>query len=168
MSGDVVQLFRRLTSGVYVVGVADGAARDAFTAAWVMQVSFDPLLIALSVNTSNASYPLLVAGGGFSINVLGHGQLDHARRFGTVSGREVDKFADVSWEPAPSTGSPLLIDAVAYLDCQLVERHLLGDHELIVGRVLDGAVRWPGVLPMAYAETGDLDQSSGLYPATLG
>jgi flavin reductase (DIM6/NTAB) family NADH-FMN oxidoreductase RutF len=45
-----VDLFRRLTNGVYIVGVAHGAARNAFTAAWITQVSFDPLLIALSVN----------------------------------------------------------------------------------------------------------------------
>jgi flavin reductase (DIM6/NTAB) family NADH-FMN oxidoreductase RutF len=43
-------LFQRLTQGVYVVGVAHEEARNAFTAAWVMQVSFDPLLLALSVN----------------------------------------------------------------------------------------------------------------------
>ena len=48
-------LFRRLTLGVYVVGVAHDGQRDAFTAAWLMQVSFEPLLLALSVNPANAS-----------------------------------------------------------------------------------------------------------------
>ncbi len=165
---DVVELFRRLTCGVYVVGVAHRDARDAFTAAWVMQVSFDPLLLVLVVNPSNASYPLLVASRAFSINVLGQGQLDHARRFGTASGRDVDKLAGVGWEPAPRTGSPLLIEAVAYFDCELAERHRAGDHELVVGRVLDGAVRAPHQRPMTYVETGDLDQSRGLYPTTFG
>ena len=50
MSGSIAALFQRLTQGVYVVGVAHGEARNAFTAAWVMQVSFDPLLLALSIN----------------------------------------------------------------------------------------------------------------------
>ena len=50
MSGSVAALFQRLTQGVYVVGVAHGEVRNAFTAAWVMQVSFDPLLLALSIN----------------------------------------------------------------------------------------------------------------------
>ena len=56
--------FRRLTLGVYVVGVAADGRPDAFTAAWVMQASFDPLLLALSINREHASYPLLHAGGG--------------------------------------------------------------------------------------------------------
>jgi flavin reductase (DIM6/NTAB) family NADH-FMN oxidoreductase RutF len=50
MSGSVAALFHRLTQGVYVVGVAHGEVRNAFIAAWVMQASFDPLLLALSVN----------------------------------------------------------------------------------------------------------------------
>ena len=50
MSGSIAALFQRLTQGVYVVGVAYGELRNAFTAAWVMQVSFDPLLLALSIN----------------------------------------------------------------------------------------------------------------------
>ena len=50
MSRSVAALFKRLTQGVYVVGVAHGEERNAFTASWVMQVSFDPLLLALSIN----------------------------------------------------------------------------------------------------------------------
>jgi flavin reductase (DIM6/NTAB) family NADH-FMN oxidoreductase RutF len=42
MSGSIAALFQRLTQGVYVVGVAHGEVHNAFTAAWVMQVSYDP------------------------------------------------------------------------------------------------------------------------------
>ena len=56
MSGSIAALFQRLTQGVYVVGVAHGEVRNAFTAAWVMQVSFDPLLLALSINPHHSSY----------------------------------------------------------------------------------------------------------------
>jgi len=50
MSNSIAALFQHLTQGLYVVGVADGKTRSAFTAARVMQVSFDPLLLALSLN----------------------------------------------------------------------------------------------------------------------
>ena len=92
---DLADLFRRLTAGVYVVGVADGGRRNAFTAAWLMQVSFDPLLLALSINPGHASFPLLVGGDGFAVSVLSCDQLDLARHFGTRSGRETDKLAGV-------------------------------------------------------------------------
>ena len=59
-----------------------GSARNAFTAAWVMQVSFDPLLLALSINPRHSSYGLLKESRAFSINVLKKGQLDLAGHYG--------------------------------------------------------------------------------------
>ena len=70
MSDSIATLFQRLTQGVYVVGVASGEVRNAFTAAWVMQVSFNPLLIVLSIDPRHSSYRLLKEGQAFSINVL--------------------------------------------------------------------------------------------------
>jgi flavin reductase (DIM6/NTAB) family NADH-FMN oxidoreductase RutF len=160
---EIAALFRRLTAGVYVVGAAHGQQRDAFTAAWVMQVSFDPLLIAVSVNPDNASYALLRDGGGFAISVLRQGQLELARRFGTRSGRDQDKLAGISWHPG-RTGAPILDDAAAYFDCVLAGSMRSGDHELVLGRVVDGRILAPGATPMTYAETGEMDGSSALYP----
>jgi flavin reductase (DIM6/NTAB) family NADH-FMN oxidoreductase RutF len=82
MSGSLAALFKRLTQGVYVVGVAHEEERNAFTAAWVMQVSFDPLLLALSINPRHSSYRLLKEGAAFSVNVLKKDQLHLAEHFG--------------------------------------------------------------------------------------
>ena len=163
---DLADLFRRLNAGVYVVGVADGERRNAFTAAWLMQVSFDPLLLALSVNPGHASFPLLVGGGGFAVSVLSRDQLELARHFGTRSGRETDKLAGVSWR-AGRTGAPILADAVAYLECRLTERVPAGDHEIVIARPVAGEILLPDAIPLTYAETGDLDGSRELYPASL-
>jgi flavin reductase (DIM6/NTAB) family NADH-FMN oxidoreductase RutF len=164
---EIAALFRRLTRGVYVVGVAQGDRRNAFTAAWVMQVSFQPPLLALAIHPEHASYPLLLAGGAFAISVLQRGQLDLARAFGTRSGREADKLAGVRWRAA-GTGAPVLEESVAFFDCRVSSRHPAGDHELVIGRVVDGAVLRPDAAPMLYIETGDLDGSEGLYPETIG
>jgi flavin reductase (DIM6/NTAB) family NADH-FMN oxidoreductase RutF len=166
MSDGVAALFRRLTAGVHVVGVAHGGARNAFTAAWVMQVSFDPLLLALSINPGHASHALLRDGGGFAVSVLGRGQLDLARHFGLRSGRDLDKLAGVAWRPGRS-GAPILDQALAYFDCTVTHRLPAGDHELVVGRVEGGAILDAETAPLAYAETGDMDGSGALYPARL-
>jgi flavin reductase (DIM6/NTAB) family NADH-FMN oxidoreductase RutF len=163
---DLAGLFRRLTAGVYVVGVADGERRNAFTAAWLMQVSFDPLLLALSVNPGHASFPLLVGGGGFAVSVLSRDQLDLARHFGTRSGRETDKLAGVSWR-AGRTGAPILAGAVAYLECRLTGRIPAGDHEIVIARPVAGEILLPDAIPLTYADTGDLDGSRELYPPSL-
>ena len=157
---------RRLTLGVYVVGVAADGQSDGFTAAWVMQASFDPLLLALSINREHASYPLLRAGGGFVVNLLKHEQLGLARRFGTQSGRDHDKLAGVRWRPGRS-GGPILEEALGYFDCRLEGSMPAGDHDVVLGRVLEARLLDPEAVPLTYADTGDLDGSSALFPAEL-
>ena len=162
----VAALFRRLTQGVYVVGVSDGQQRDAFTAAWIMQASFDPLLLAVSINPDNASYELLHASGWFTVNVLKQDQLDLARHFGTKSGRDRDKLARVRTRPGQA-GSPILEEALAYFECALEGRTRAGDHELVLGRVVNGKILDPKATPLTYAETDDMDGSSALYPGSF-
>lgn len=166
MSERPIELLRRLTNGVYVVGVAHGGLTDAFTATWISQVSFDPLLLALSINPGHASFPLLVSGGVFAVTVLRSGQLEAARHFGTQSGREVDKLAGRRWQ-AGIGGAPVLMDGAAYLECRVVGRHGTGDHEIVVARVVGGRVLAADASPMLYAETGNLDGSADLYPGSL-
>jgi flavin reductase (DIM6/NTAB) family NADH-FMN oxidoreductase RutF len=162
-STNICALFRRLTHGVYVIGVAHELRRDGFTAAWVVQASFDPLRLAVSVNPKNASYPLLQASGGCAVSVLKRGRLDLARHFGTRSGRDGDKLTGIPWHPAAS-GAPVLDDALAYFDCKVEGSLPAGDHALLLVRVVDGAILDPDAQPMTYAETGDMDGSSALYP----
>jgi flavin reductase (DIM6/NTAB) family NADH-FMN oxidoreductase RutF len=159
-------LLRRLTTGVYVVGVASGGRRNAFTAAWVAQVSFDPLLLALAIHPAHASFQLLVESGAFTVSVLERGRLDLARSFGTRTGRDSDKLAGMPWR-AGTSGAPVLEESIAFLDCRVVSRHTAGDHELVIGEVVDGAVLRPEAEPMRYVETGDLDGSEALYPDKL-
>jgi flavin reductase (DIM6/NTAB) family NADH-FMN oxidoreductase RutF len=159
-------LFRRLTAGVYVVGVAEGERRNAFTAAWLTQVSFDPLLLALSVNPGHASFPLRVGGGGFTVSVLAREQLHLARHFGTRSARDADKLAGIPWRPG-RTGAPVLAEAIAYLECRLTQRIPAGDHEIVIGQVEAGELLLPNAAPLIYVDTGDLDGSRVLYPDTL-
>jgi flavin reductase (DIM6/NTAB) family NADH-FMN oxidoreductase RutF len=163
MSDGIADLFRHLTTGVHVIGVADGDRRNAFTASWVMQVSFRPLLLAISINPAHASYTILHDGRVFAISVLRAEQQAVAEHFGTHSGRTLDKLAGTPWRSG-QTGAPLLLGALAYFDCQVVSDVEAGDHRLVTGRVVDGAVLSPDGQPLIYAETGDLDQSADLYP----
>lgn len=162
MAHELAKLFRQITTGVYVIGVAHEERRNAFTAAWVMQVSFRQLLVAVSINPEHLSYPLLMDGRVFSVNVLRRGLMELVRHFGAR--REIEKLAGIPWRVG-LTGAPILTDALAYFDCRLIDTFPAGDHLLAIGHVLDGALVAPDSIPMSYAETGDLDGSSELYPA---
>ncbi len=161
MSDLIAALFQRLTQGVYVVGVTHREVRNAFTAAWVMQVSFDPLLLALSINPHHSSYGLLRQSRVFSINVLKKDQLELAAHYGRPAG--ADKLALVEWTTA-RTGAPLLSEALAWFECQVVDEHPAGDHVLVLGKVIEGKLLDSNAEPMAYRDTGVMDGASALFP----
>jgi len=165
MSDSIAALFQRLTQGVYVVGVANGEARNAFTAASVMQVSFDPLLLALSINPHHFSYPLLKQGGSFSVNVLKKGQLDLVAHYGQPA--RADKLDSKAWT-AGRTGAPLLHECLAWFERRLVSEHPAGDHVLVVGKVIDGRLLDADAEPMSYRETGAMDGASARFPDGFG
>ena len=101
MKKDLHSLFQKLTHGVYVIGVSCNGENNAFTASWVMQVSFTPLLLALSINPDHSSYKLLKEGGVFSVNVLPKDRFDLAEHFGQPE--STDKLSSVVWHQGKTT-----------------------------------------------------------------
>jgi flavin reductase (DIM6/NTAB) family NADH-FMN oxidoreductase RutF len=71
--------------------------------------------------------------GRFGVNVLGRRHEPFAIR-ATPAG--ADRFAGLDWELGRS-GVPLLKDALACLECEIVAEHPAGDHWIVVGRVDD-------------------------------
>ena len=151
-------LLKEISSGVYVIGVSDGTHQNAFTAAWVMQVSFNPPLLAISINPEHYSYQLLQAGGVCTVNVLGHDQFAIAEHFGRSA---KDKMARFQWQK-DKTGAPILSESLVYFDCQVSHYTDAGDHKIAVCKVI-AAARLNEGRPLLYNETGNLDGSSELY-----
>lgn len=160
----LASLFKTLTHGVYVIGVAGEERRNAFTAAWVMQASFDPPLLAISINPRHSSYALLQEGNEFTVNVLSRGRGDLARHFGQPA--SIDKLSTISWRAAEG-GAPIVLDALAWFECERIGECPAGDHVIVVGQVIDGAVLDPKAIPMNYRETGDMDGSAALLTEVL-
>ena len=155
-------LFKQISLGVYVIGVSDGERQNAFTAACVMQVSFNPPLLAISINPEHCSYQLLQAGGVCTVNVLGQDQFAIAEHFGRS---DKDKMAGFQWQK-DKTGAPVLSESLAYFDCQVSHYTDAGDHKIAVCKVIATARLNEG-RPLLYNETGDLDGSSSIYKKSL-
>lgn len=152
-------LLQHISHGVYVIGVSDGVHQNAFTAAWVMQVSFDPLLLAFSINPDHYSFKLLQAGGSCTVNVLGKEHYALAEHFGR-SGL-TNKMAGFEWRKSKS-GAPVLLDSLVYFDCQVSHYAEAGDHKIAVCKIIDAELLNSGQ-PLLYGETGAMDGSSALY-----
>ena len=124
----------RLPTGVVVVAGGEREQPSALVVGSFMSVSLEPPLVAVCVAKTSTSWPAIEAGGHFCANVLGDGQQRLAKRFAQSGG---DKFAGVSWSPAPATGAPLLEGVTAWIDCTIYKRYEAGDHWLVLGEVLE-------------------------------
>ena len=70
--------------------------------------------------------------GQFCVNILAS---DQTPLCGIMASRADDKFEGVDWTPAPVTNAPVLPGVLAVIDCLVDEVVVLGDHDLLVGRV---------------------------------
>ena len=156
---NIENILQQLSQGVYVIGVADGEKVNAFTAAWVMQVSFSPVLLAISIHPEHYSYQLLKQGNVCSVNVLSQKQMHLAAHFGQ-SGLK-DKMSVGTWAAAV-TGAPVLQESLAYFDCKMSHEVAAGDHQLVVCEVLEARQLNVGTA-MLYSDTGTMDNSAELY-----
>ena len=144
--------FTALVHGVYVVTTRLGEKINGMTAAWVAQVSLNPLLVMVSIAPSRYSHTLIKESGIFAINVLTGEQVELAKRFGYKSGRKIDKFTGLDYLAAGS-GAPVLPQAYAYLDLKLVHTYAAGDHTLFVGEVTEAKILHPQSQPLIFKKS---------------
>ena len=125
--------------GIYVMTTERGGKIAASTVNWVTQTAFAPPLVAVGMKTDSGAYDIAKEAGGFALNMLGKGQQGLAFGFFKPATVEGDK---VSGEPfhAGSTGAPILDNAIASVECQIVEIVEQGDHHIFVGEVVDANV----------------------------
>ena len=143
------QALRTFRYGLYVLTCGQGTEAHAATISWVTQISFTPRRVALGVRKDSHIYAELVAGRTFALNVIAEGQEGLASAFFRYVVPREDQIAGHGFENGPTTGAPLLLDALAWLECRLVEEaNTEGDHGLFVADVLAGAVRHPELQPL--------------------
>lgn len=134
--------FRRtaglFTTGVTVIAVRTEGTAHAMTANAFCSVSLDPLLVLVCIDRGTRMSALLRQAGGFAVTVLAEQQERLARWFATASRPPGDaQFDGVAWRPAPWSGAPILTGALAFLDCRVTDVHPGGDHDIVVGAVVD-------------------------------
>jgi len=124
----------RFATGVTIVSGIDDGEPVGFTCQSFISLSLDPPFVALAPARTSTSWPRIARAGSFCVNVLGDQQAELSRGFAKSGG---PKFSGIDWYPAPVTGSPLIEESLAWVDCRVELVHDAGDHELIIGRVLD-------------------------------
>lgn len=130
-----------IATGVYVLTAESEGKANGTTVAWVTPVSFDPLLVMVSLANVRFSYDLVKKSGYFGINALTKDKVETARHFGFQTARDTDKMSGQSYT-STDNGVPVLDEASAFIECRVVDSFPAGDHTMFVGEVVDArAVR---------------------------
>ena len=120
-------------TGITVITTLDEAGRPVgFTANSFTSLSLDPPLVLFCLDRKVASFEAFSGDRHFAVNILSSGQADVSQRFAT-SGQE--KWEGFEFE-SRETGSPILRDCLANLECTIESIHEGGDHVIVVGRVV--------------------------------
>lgn len=133
-------------SGVTVIAALNDDVPVGMTCQSFSSVSLDPPLVLFVPSSTSRTWPLIRSVGCFGVSILADGQQTLANRFAAPA---TDKFAGVDWTPSGRTGSPLIAGAVAWLDCVVEAVHPGGDHDIVVGRVVDLVVG-PAEQPLVF------------------
>ncbi len=134
-------LMRHQAGAVTVIATGEEGARAGLTATAVSSLSDTPPTILACVGRKTGAHDLIARAGAFSVNLLASDQQSVAERF---AGREgisgEDRFTGLQWQKL-ATGAPVLVNALASLDCRLLEQHGFTTHSIFIGRVLEGSFR---------------------------
>jgi len=138
--GTFKQVLAQWASGVTVVTSRDEHGPEGLTVSSFSSVSLDPPLVLVSVHLGSDTLRAIEASQAFAVNVLAAGQVDLGRRFAGLLPGVVDRFDGLVTTPGV-TGSPVLPDALAVLECRVWRMVEAGDHRVIIGEVTHAAAR---------------------------
>jgi flavin reductase (DIM6/NTAB) family NADH-FMN oxidoreductase RutF/rubredoxin len=140
-----------LSYGLYVVASKNDDRINGQIANTVLQISSDPVTVAVSINKQNLTHEFITASGKFSVSILAQETpLEFIGHFGFNSGRDLDKFADIDWTKSPA-GLPYLSEnTVACLEASVVNQIDVHTHTVFIGTITDAKVV-TGAEPMTYA-----------------
>jgi flavin reductase (DIM6/NTAB) family NADH-FMN oxidoreductase RutF len=141
--------------GLYIIGSGLDGEVNGMMADWLMQVSFNPRLIAVALENDARTLQNVRATGAFTVNALSQAKdsMELAAKFAQpyygakINGRTRAAAAETHHKlegiayHTTARGCPVLDSAMAWLDCETRQFVRVGDHTLVIGAVTGGGVR---------------------------
>ncbi len=113
-------------------GVPLGLTINSFTS-----VSLTPPLVLICIDLNSTAIRHFRYAKSFAINVLAENQQARSARFARKGRHEL---TGIECSPG-TTGAPILVEALAALDCLVTRRLTVGDHIVLIGEVVAASRR---------------------------
>ncbi len=122
----------QFATGVTVVTTRTPEGRPhGLTVNAFMSVSLDPPLVLVSIDKKAETHSYLRQSRAFCVNILKEEQKEISEKFAS---KDPDKFEGIP-HSEKTTGAPVFDDALAWIDCRVVNEFDAGDHTLYLGEV---------------------------------
>lgn len=141
MNGIDPRALFNLSYGVYIVGARKGDKLNGQIANAVMQLTGDPITMAVCINKQNYTEECLLDCGAFSVSILEEDvPMTFIGQFGFKSGRDIDKFAGVNYATG-ELGVPVVRDwCLSGFEARIINRVEVHTHVLFIGEVVSSEV----------------------------
>ena len=121
-------------SGVTVVTAkSDQEGLKGMTATSFSSVSLEPPQVLVCIHEKADTGKAIFDNEKFAINILTSEQQETSNQFAGSSSQE-ERFANSRWQEGEN-GAPILTDALASLECRLVQQVKAGTHWIVIGEV---------------------------------
>ena len=144
-----------IPSGLFIVTVPSDNQQVGFLASWVQQVSFDPLLISLSLKEGRPGSKEILDGNIFSINIVGEHNKGILKPFWSGYSPDQNPF-DSMPHTITDEGALVLGDARSTVVCQLVSSSKPGDHHLVIAGVKKSILSNPSSSSLSHTRKSGL------------
>ncbi len=151
-SDRTAQAVGRVVGSLCVMSAKRGDVTSAMLASWVSQATFNPPGVTIAVAKERAVESLTHNGDRFVLNILAEGK-QLRKHFLKPFAPGEDRFVGVETKEADN-GCPILIDALAYLECKVTNRMECGDHWLVYAVVENGQLLNDGVTAVHFRKSG--------------
>jgi flavin reductase (DIM6/NTAB) family NADH-FMN oxidoreductase RutF len=127
------QVLGHLPTGVTIIASVFEGEPVGLAVGTFFSVSLEPPMVGFCAAKASTSFPSVRAAGSFCASVLAHDQEAVSRVFASSG---ADKFRGLGWRRSADSCSPMVNDAVAWIDCSIASVSDAGDHVIVLGDVL--------------------------------
>ena len=128
METNLARAMASLTTGIYVLTVAEGQRHHGMSSSWVTQVSGEPALLAASVDKNHFTAGIIARTRAFGLNIVGARGRALEDYFYSARSRRPDNLADLDYTLSPALGVPWLALAEISIEARVVQSVEAGDH----------------------------------------
>ncbi len=120
----------------YLIVSGTAEKPNVMAADWLTVISFKPFIIGVAISPKRYTHRLIQEHGEFVVVVPSTKMIKDVWIAGTMTGPEKTRYMEVTFTPAEKVKPPLIKEALANLECRVIDHKTYGDHTWFVAEVL--------------------------------